>query len=536
MSKSVAADSEIQNLLVRRKLVEGVDSLNLDFLQLVPISNESKSMIEFQESTNKHAYVQLKALFDDQVRRLRVDDGWHGEDRQNIFSSLDSAGRRARWNELNRTIYVDVYRHHQHPLYGRALLEKLSIKTTYDSLSHLSGKPSLPRFWDRSAPISNLTMIQSVQTRSEQMYPLIDKYAFITPAVVANDLPALSLTEATSNFVRTDPISLTTVADPFHLPRMKLSIAFPDKRLLQYDCGKLQRLAVLLARLKREGHRALIFTQMTKVLDILESFLNLHGHLYLRLDGSTRIEQRQLLTERFNNDPRILCFILSSRSGGLGINLTGADTVIFYDLDWNPAMDRQCTDRAHRIGQTRDVHIYRFVSEHTIESNILRKARQKELLDSVVIQEGEFTTDYLNKMTYKDMLNDDEEDAAGAAMDRVLGQAGNGGFEQAEDKEDIAAAKVAQREVQHADDGDFDEKAGATNPATGTTIPAGAGQLGPMAATNAAIAAEGAEVAAKEDGVDEYMVKLYMWLLKDVPLAPKETKKKRREEHGRRRR
>ncbi|KAK5240773.1 swr1 complex component, partial [Exophiala xenobiotica] len=188
---------------------------------------------------------------------------------------------------------------------------------------------------------------------------------------------------------------------------------------------------------------------MTKVLDILEQFLNIHGHRYLRLDGATKIEQRQILTDRFNNDPRILAFILSSRSGGLGINLTGADTVIFYDLDWNPAMDRQCTDRAHRIGQTRDVHIYRFVSEHTIESNILRKAGQKQLLDDVVIQEGDFTTDYMNKLNYRDMLEDvGEDDAAGLAMDRVLGndKTNIAVLEQVEDQEDIAAAKVAVRE------------------------------------------------------------------------------------------
>src|SRR6202012_188521 len=131
--------------------------------------------------------------------------------------------------------------------------------------------------------------------------------------------------------------------DPFHQARMKLSIAFPDKRLLQYDCGKLQRLDKLLRQLQTGGHRALIFTQMTKVLDILEQFLNIHGHRYLRLDGTTKVEQRQILTDRFNHDNRILCFILSSRSGGRGINLTGADTVRFSDLDRKPAMGRQDT-------------------------------------------------------------------------------------------------------------------------------------------------------------------------------------------------
>ncbi|CAN0515400.1 unnamed protein product, partial [Ectocarpus sp. 8 AP-2014] len=84
---------------------------------------------------------------------------------------------------------------------------------------------------------------------------------------------------------------------------------------------------------------------------------------------------------RFNLDPKLFCFILSTRSGGLGINLTGADTVIFYDSDWNPAMDAQAQDRAHRIGQTREVHIYRLVTSSSIEENILKKAQQKRHLD-----------------------------------------------------------------------------------------------------------------------------------------------------------
>ena len=102
-----------------------------------------------------------------------------------------------------------------------------------------------------------------------------------------------------------------------------------------------QELATLLHRLKSSGHKALIFTQMTKMLDVLEAFLNLHGHTYLRLDGSTKPEQRQVLMQRFNSNPKIFVFILSTRSGGVGMNLTGADTVIFYDSDWNPAMDAQ---------------------------------------------------------------------------------------------------------------------------------------------------------------------------------------------------
>lgn len=121
--------------------------------------------------------------------------------------------------------------------------------------------------------------------------------------------------------------------------------------------------------------------------------------------------------ERFNGDTRIFAFILSTRSGGIGVNLTGADTVIFYDSDWNPTMDAQAQDRCHRIGQTRDVHIYRsvghhfslsltkttkrcrLVSERTIEENILKKANQKRLLGDLAIEGGNFTTAYFKSVS-----------------------------------------------------------------------------------------------------------------------------------------
>ena len=182
-------------------------------------------------------------------------------------------------------------------------------------------------------------------------------------------------------------------------------LGFPDLRLIQYDCGKLQTLDKLLHSLNREGHRVLIFTQMSRMLDILEIFMNYHGFRYLRLDGSTRIELRQMLIEKFNSDNRIFAFILSTRSGGIGINLTGADTVIFYDSDWNPAMDAQAQDRCHRIGQTRDVHIYRLISEHTVEENILKKATQKRMMDELVIQGGEFNVEYfLHRNDWRDLF------------------------------------------------------------------------------------------------------------------------------------
>ncbi|KAI8805464.1 SNF2 family N-terminal domain-containing protein [Cladochytrium replicatum] len=247
--------------------------------------------------------------------------------------------------------------------------------------------------------------------------------------------------------------------DLMHLGYTKLSVAFPDKRLLQYDCGKLQTLDTLLKTLKVDGHRVLIFTQMARVLDILEIFLNFHGHRYLRLDGATKVEHRQILMERFNSDKKIFVFILSTRSGGIGMNLTGADTVIFYDSDWNPAMDAQAQDRAHRIGQTRDVHIYRLISEHTIEENMLRKANQKRRLDNIVISGGEFTTDYVNRVNWRDWLDDPVEvevdalqtsgnDSPSSTTPKAISEGEmEAAMAAAEDESDVRAMQIAQSEL-----------------------------------------------------------------------------------------
>lgn len=159
---------------------------------------------------------------------------------------------------------------------------------------------------------------------------------------------------------------------------------------------------------------------MTRMLDVLEAFLNYHGYIYLRLDGTTKVEQRQILMERFNGDTRIFAFILSTRSGGVGVNLTGADTVIFYDSDWNPTMDAQAQDRCHRIGQTRDVHIYRLISEKTIEENILKKANQKRLLGDLAIEGGNFTTAYFKSSTIQDIFNVDQGDDASARLSEIV--------------------------------------------------------------------------------------------------------------------
>jgi hypothetical protein len=265
-----------------------------------------------------------------------------------------------------------------------------------------STAPILRAGW-ASTPQALLSLIQLPATRLMKMQPLLDVYTCIIPkarvTAVVPYVPTILLTPLLPSHDAQDTMvhALAPAAAPYHASHVRQQLYFPDKRLLQYDCGKLQALCELLNTLKAGGHRCLIFTQMTKMLDILEQFINMYQYKYLRLDGSTKVEDRQKLMERFNTDPRLFLFILSTRSGGVGINLTGADTVIFYDSDWNPAIDAQAQDRCHRIGQTRDVHIYRLISQATIEENILKKAYQKRHLDAVVIGDGKFTTDSLAK-------------------------------------------------------------------------------------------------------------------------------------------
>ncbi|CCE62864.1 hypothetical protein TPHA_0D02260 [Tetrapisispora phaffii CBS 4417] len=448
----------VHNLLHANDYKENVDLQTLNF---VFTKND-----EYLSSNNSKTISTSKCIkeFVDEVDKLRSNIDL--EQRKNsdnfdftleFFKNLGIRKIQELVNSIEHRKYLNNLRCDKSPVYGKNLINLLVVKD--DRLEDVSFSAEL---------------IKPLQTRIISSRDMIQNFAVITPNVVTLDIRPISLGLDNGSSIaeqnRAVVINkLHNTTNPFHQLQTKLTLAFPDKSLLQYDCGKLQRLATLLHELKDNGHRALIFTQMTKVLDILEQFLNYHGYLYMRLDGATKIEDRQILTERFNSDPRVTVFILSSRSGGLGINLTGADSVIFYDSDWNPAMDKQCQDRCHRIGQTRDVHIYRFVSEHTIESNILQKANQKRHLDNLVIQQGDFTTDYLTKLSVKDILRNDDSDDSAPENDKPLlfntlgsGVKGSQKLESllahAEDEEDVKAANLAMKEIE-VDNEDFDENA-----------------------------------------------------------------------------
>ncbi|KAL2244125.1 UNVERIFIED_CONTAM: putative chromatin-remodeling complex ATPase chain [Sesamum indicum] len=155
------------------------------------------------------------------------------------------------------------------------------------------------------------------------------------------------------------------------------------------NSGKMVLLDKLLPKLKERDSRVLIFSQMTRLLDILEDYLMFRGHLYCRIDGNTGGEDRDASIEAFNKPgSEKFVFLLSTRAGGLGINLATADVVILYDSDWNPQVDLQAQDRAHRIGQKKEVQVFRFCTEYTIEEKVIERAYKKLALDALVIQQG----------------------------------------------------------------------------------------------------------------------------------------------------
>ncbi|KAK6201142.1 SNF2 family N-terminal domain-containing protein, partial [Scheffersomyces amazonensis] len=161
--------------------------------------------------------------------------------------------------------------------------------------------------------------------------------------------------------------------------------------LIWRTSGKFELLDRILPKFKASGHRVLMFFQMTQVMDIMEDFLRWCDMKYLRLDGSTKAEDRQDMLKAFNApNSEYFCFLLSTRAGGLGLNLQTADTVIIFDTDWNPHQDLQAQDRAHRIGQKNEVRILRLITNDSVEEVILERALQKLDIDGKVIQAGKF--------------------------------------------------------------------------------------------------------------------------------------------------
>lgn len=181
---------------------------------------------------------------------------------------------------------------------------------------------------------------------------------------------------------------------------------YTDGPHLYENCMKFKVLDVLLKKLLKKGAKVLIFSQMTRLLDILDDYLRFKQIPYCRIDGQTSAIDRETRIEDFQNpDSDKLVFILSTRAGGLGIDLYQANTVIIFDSDWNPQVDLQAIDRAHRIGQKREVTIYRFVTEGTVEDVIVRRAARKLKIDHMIMQKGKFGHGSNKKLSAQDMMH-----------------------------------------------------------------------------------------------------------------------------------
>ncbi|XP_011789692.1 PREDICTED: lymphoid-specific helicase isoform X5 [Colobus angolensis palliatus] len=156
------------------------------------------------------------------------------------------------------------------------------------------------------------------------------------------------------------------------------------------NSGKFLILDRMLPELKKRGHKVLLFSQMTSMLDILMDYCHLRDFNFSRLDGSMSYSEREKNMHSFNMDPEVFIFLVSTRAGGLGINLTAADTVIIYDSDWNPQSDLQAQDRCHRIGQTKPVVVYRLVTANTVDQKIVERAAAKRKLEKLIIHKNHF--------------------------------------------------------------------------------------------------------------------------------------------------
>ncbi|XP_055019659.1 chromodomain-helicase-DNA-binding protein 4 isoform X4 [Boleophthalmus pectinirostris] len=256
----------------------------------------------------------------------------------------------------------------------------------------------------------------------------------------------------------------------------KLPNGMYEGNALTKASGKLLLLQKMMRKLKEGGHRVLVFSQMTKMLDLLEDFLENEGYKYERIDGGVNGNMRQEAIDRFNAPGALqFAFLLSTRAGGLGINLASADTVIIYDSDWNPHNDIQAFSRAHRIGQNRKVMIYRFVTKASVEERITQVAKKKMMLTHLVVRPGIGTkTGSMSKQELDDILKfgteelfkddapegDNKEDDSSVihyddqAIDRLLdrNQDATDDTELASMNEYLSSFKVAQYVVKDEDD------------------------------------------------------------------------------------
>ncbi|KAG8936475.1 putative DNA helicase ino80 [Tulasnella sp. 418] len=250
---------------------------------------------------------------------------------------------------------------------------------------------------------SDRTFVESQERLNSSSIDSIALYGL--PPDYMDDIPSFQAArEVLPGLMSPQGLIQSSPSDSLHPSVMQI----PNADRLIFDSAKLARLDALLQELKAGGHRVLIYFQMTKMIDLMEEYLVYRQYKYLRLDGESRIEDRRDMVLDWQTRPDLFVFLLSTHAGGLGINLTAADTVIFYENDWNPSNDSQAMDRAHRIGQTKQVTVYRLITRGTIDERIVQLARVKKDVSDIVVGNKDFR-EMAKPTEIVSLLLDDEE-------------------------------------------------------------------------------------------------------------------------------
>ncbi|XP_063820740.1 E1A-binding protein p400-like isoform X3 [Pseudophryne corroboree] len=318
---------------------------------------------------------------------------------------------------LERLFLCNERRCGQTPVYGTDLLSLCSLQ----SCGVRTSEAGIEWRWrgsancllsshsskDFSDPLGHL-ILSSVQQKL-LLEPLAKSALCVVPAVIAAP-PLLVVPHPPPTYTHNMNI-LTHNLREQAAPYMKYlqeqtsphCMQTPDLRLIQCDSGKLEALSILLRKLKSEGRRALIFSQMLLMLDILEIFLDVNSFTFLRIDEFANYDQCHDLMRSFNKDPRIFCILISTQSRSLGVPYVEADAAIFYDSDLNPVMDSRAQAWCDRIGRTKDIHIYRLVSGNSVEEKLLKNGT-KDLIREVAAQGNDFSMAFLTQQTIHELF------------------------------------------------------------------------------------------------------------------------------------
>nr|XP_033810054.1 E1A-binding protein p400 isoform X3 [Geotrypetes seraphini] len=306
------------------------------------------------------------------------------------------------------------------PVYGRDLIDICCL--TYDR-GKIPQNSNRGKTWRWDGPVNcrhHFSMLGSTrgamqclmltpEQQEEYLQPVVKRVMCVVPAALAAPPclyvvnPPPSYTQGRNNLKQMLAQQWAPCLQQLQQMTMPLLLQFPDLRLVQYDSGKLEALAVLLQKLKSEGRRVLIFSQMLLMLDILEMFLNFQNFTYIRIDENANHEQCQELMKSFNQDGRIFCAILSTHSCSMGVGLVEADTVVLYDNDINPVMDAKAQEWCDQIGRSKDIHIYRLVSGNSIEEKLLKNGT-KDLIREVAAQGNDYSMAFLTQQTIQELF------------------------------------------------------------------------------------------------------------------------------------